>query len=109
MTFLLWLIGMVLANVAVPYGAWGFGASYLSISEREFIRRYDLLSIPRLALGGLSCLIVGAGSVVPSESGWLNMAGLVCFVLFGALAVYDTMTATRGAWIRQKADRADRP
>jgi hypothetical protein len=106
MNFLLITVGLVLMNFAVPYGAWGYGAHYLNLTEREFLKRYGLISLPRALSAALVILTMSAGWALPGDQDWLYLAAILFSALFGASAGYDVWKATKGSWVKdRKIDR----
>lgn len=89
MKLLLMIIVVIVGDRAIPYGAWGYGVKYFKMDEREFFRRYGLISFPRTALGVLACIATGIGLVFPIIESWLFASALAFLFLFVASALFD--------------------
>jgi hypothetical protein len=83
------IILVAVGDRAIPYGAWGYGVKYFQMAEREFFKRYGLISFPRTLLGAFACLSTGLGLLLPSSENWLAVAGLIFLVLFVLSAMVD--------------------
>jgi len=95
MKFLLTIIGIILADRAIPYGAWGYGAKFYKMHEREFFRRYGLISFPRTFFGVTTCVAAGLNLILPISADIQGLLMIVFSILFGMAALFDVWKAGR--------------
>jgi hypothetical protein len=95
MKLLLTIIGILLADRAIPYGAWGYGVKFFKIDEREFLRRYGLISFPRTLLAAGVCVAAGLDLIFPISKDLQSFLMVSLTVLFGVAALVDVWKARR--------------
>lgn len=75
----------LVAERAIPYCVWGVAARISPWSEREYIKRYGLISFPRTYLGVLMVLCGGIDDVLsgaPYVAGTALVVSMVSYILF---------------------------
>ncbi len=82
---------IIFMDRGIPAGAWGYGSRFFDMDEKEFYKRYGIISFPRTLLGICVCLSAGLSRIFPISRNVGDLTTISLAVLFGISALIDVL------------------